>query len=107
MLGHPGHRSAVDKSAEVSRSVANGPRGVSHAMHQVSAALAVARTGRVFVAHANARVALEFAVTAQWIAVHPCQLNGLNFIHIRNCVASGTGVTSGEPNPVSLVFVMG
>jgi len=43
----------------------------SHAMHQVRAALAVARTGRVFAAHANARVALEFAVTAQWIAVHP------------------------------------
>jgi hypothetical protein len=40
-------------------------------MHQVAAALAVATSGRVFAAHANARVALEFAATAQWIAVHP------------------------------------
>jgi len=43
----------------------------SHAMHQVAAALAVAQTGRVFAAHANARVALECAIAAQWIVVHP------------------------------------
>lgn len=43
----------------------------AHAMHQVSAALSVSGTGRVFPAWANARVALEFAMVAQWILVHP------------------------------------